>query len=182
MCVVCITGGRSSCSRGHIYISDFCHCDVMVILSTYIAANMENGADIVPLFRDGEDLIVILEKKRLPILKILDPIKSSATIKEKALHAAKNKSYENIYNREINLFTTRQWEIVDKVDRAMKLLWGQCMPALQQTLISTNYYGQFKDDAEFLLKRITEASTGVNNKQNKHLTLCKMLQSLVNVR
>ena len=90
--------------------------------STYIAANMENGADIVPLFRDGEDLIVILEKKRLPILKILDPIKSSATIKEKALHAAKNKIYENIYDREINLFTTRQWEIVDKVDRAMKLL------------------------------------------------------------
>ena len=38
--------------------------------STYIAANMENGADIVPLFRDSEDPIEILEKKRLPILKI----------------------------------------------------------------------------------------------------------------
>ena len=37
---------------------------------TCIAANMENGADIVPLFRYGEDPIEILEKKRLPILKI----------------------------------------------------------------------------------------------------------------
>ena len=57
--------------------------------STYIAANMENGVDIVPLFRDSKDPIEILEKKRLPILKILDPIKSSATIKEKAQHVAK---------------------------------------------------------------------------------------------
>ena len=64
---------------------------------------MENGADIVPLFRDGEDPIEILEKKRLPILKILDPIDKSATSKEKAQHAAKGKSYENIYEREINI-------------------------------------------------------------------------------
>ena len=88
---------------------------------TYIAANMENGADIVPIFRDGEDPIEILEKKRLPILKILDPINSSATIKEKEENAAKEKSYESIYEREINLFTKRQWEIVNKVNRAMKL-------------------------------------------------------------
>ena len=53
-------------------------------LLTYIAAKMENGADIVPLFRDGEDLIENLKKKRLLILKILDPIYSSARIKEKA--------------------------------------------------------------------------------------------------
>ena len=76
--------------------------------STYIAENMEKGADVVPLFRDGEDSIEILENKRLPILKILDLIDSSVTIKEKAQHTAKEKSYENIYNREINLFTKRQ--------------------------------------------------------------------------
>ena len=75
--------------------------------STYIAANMENGADIVPFFRDVEDPIEILEKKRLSILKILDPIDSSAMIKEKAQHAAKEKSCKKIYEREVNIFTKR---------------------------------------------------------------------------
>ena len=64
--------------------------------STYVAANMENGVDVVPIFRDGEDPVEISEKKIFPVLKILDPIDSSASTKEKAQHAAKEKSYENI--------------------------------------------------------------------------------------
>ena len=63
--------------------------------------------DIVPFFRDGEDMIEILEKKRLPVLKMLDPIDSSALNKEKAQRAAEEKSYDNIYEQEINLFAKR---------------------------------------------------------------------------
>ena len=70
-----------------------------------IAANMENRADVVPPFRDGEDPIEVLEKKRLPVLKILNPTDSAAVTKEKSQHAAKEKSYENIYEQGINLFT-----------------------------------------------------------------------------
>ena len=49
--------------------------------STYIAPDMKNGADIVILFRDDVDPIDISEKKRLPILKILDPINPDAKTK-----------------------------------------------------------------------------------------------------
>ena len=48
---------------------------------TNIVENMENGADIVPFFRDDEDPIEILEKERIPVLKMLDPIDPAATTK-----------------------------------------------------------------------------------------------------
>ena len=62
-----------------------------------------------PTCRDGEDPIEILEKKKIPALKILDPINPSAATKEKAQYAAKEKGYENIYKQEINLSTKQQW-------------------------------------------------------------------------
>ena len=57
--------------------------------STYIAATMENGIDIFLVLRDGLDPEVALEAKRFPVLKILDPIDSSASSQDQARHAAK---------------------------------------------------------------------------------------------
>ena len=44
----------------------------------YLAANMETGINIVPLFRDVEDPVDVLEKKMVPFLKIPKPSISSA--------------------------------------------------------------------------------------------------------
>ena len=59
---------------------------------------MENGAEIVSLFRDGDDPIKVLEKKRLPILKILDPNDLAVTVKEKSQHTAKEKATKTSMN------------------------------------------------------------------------------------
>ena len=105
---------------------------------TYIAATMENGIYIAPLLRYDLDPEVALEVKRFPVLKMLAPIDSSASSQEQSRHAAKERSYENIYDRKINLYSKRQWGLVDKIDQAMKLLWVQCTPALQQTVRSVH--------------------------------------------
>ena len=51
--------------------------------STYIAVNIKNDLDIVPLFRDGKDPSKALEDKRFLVLKMLDPINSTASTKER---------------------------------------------------------------------------------------------------
>ena len=150
--------------------------------STYTAATMENGIDIVPLLRDVLYPEVALEAKRFPVLNMLAPIDSSASSQYQAQHAAKENSYDNIYDREINLYSKRQWGLVDKTDQAMKLLWGQCTPALKQTVRYVHDYETHKDETEWLLKQLTETNSDINKKQKKHFTMYKGLQSLVNIR
>jgi len=132
----------------------------------YVAANVENGLDIVPLFRDGNDPLETLEKKMFPVLKRKEPINSSASNLLKMIHAAKEKRYQNIYDQEINMFSKWQWVIVDKIDIAMKLMWGQCTPALQQSVRSIHDYNKHEGDVEWLLLRLTKANSGINRKQN----------------
>ena len=75
---------------------------------TCLVFNKENGIDAVQLFRDGEDPVETLDKKRSPVLKILTPPNLSASIQEMAKYAVKVKSYEIIYKIEINIFLKRQ--------------------------------------------------------------------------
>ena len=67
--------------------------------ATCIATNIENEINIVPFFRAGKDLIQALENKIFQILKTLNPIGLLASDKEKNIHAAKEKSYRDIYEK-----------------------------------------------------------------------------------
>ena len=110
----------------------------------YMAVNVKNSLDIVPLFRDIKDPVQALEDKRFPVLKILEPINSLASDSEKTRQ--NKKSYKNIYENEIKIFMKRQWGIVDKINE--KLLWGQCTPALHQMVQSISDYKAHEGDEE----------------------------------
>jgi len=84
-------------------------------------------------------------------------------------YTAKKMSYQNIYELEINIFSKRKWSVVDKVNRAMKLIQGQCTTALHHTIRLLHNYKIHKDNTEWLLLRITDANSGINRKQ-KNMT------------